>query len=238
EMIGVLDVVLPSGTEAQSTELEQIVNTFSLNPDAELAPTETTVLIAAAQADLEVRDVSAWWTSNGVFFITGEVLNHSGTALTDITLVTNLYDTAGNTIAQANDHVMGYAILPGEFAPFSLRFDQPTDAVRYTLTLDGGVPLEDPIITEDALTWTFESTRTDEGHLLVNGEVTNTGNRTARNALLTITVFDENGDVIAAGFILLDDTRIDPDQTVPYSIRVPEIGGEPANFFINVQAQQ
>lgn len=238
EMIGVLDVVIPTNSEAQWSDLEQIANTFSINADAELEATDLATLTAAAQADLDVRDVSAWWTPAGVFFITGEVLNHSGTVLTDITLVASLFDASGNTVAEANDHVMGYALPPGEFAPFSLRFDQPLNAMRYTLTLDGGVAYDGEIIGGEDLTWTNESSRNDDGRLIITGEVTNTGNRTARNPLLTITVFDDAGDVIAAGFTPLDMDRLAPEDSVSYAIQVPEIGGEPANFYVNVQAQR
>ncbi len=237
DLFGVVDMVVSADDPTRMQDLVQIVNTFRLDPTSELAETGLMTFTATARADLSIRDVRSWWTPSGVFFITGEVLNHTVQTLSGITVAAGLYDGADNGIASAIDTVMGYALHPGEFAPFALRFDQPAGAVRYVLELGAGEAVIGDVVTAPDLNWTNTPTRSQEGHLIVTGTVTNTGTSTVEDALVIITVFDDENGVVAAGFMPLETTTLDPRESAPYNIRVPEMGGEPADFLINIQAR-
>lgn len=136
---------------------------------------------------------------------------------------------------------MGYAVKAGGFAPFSLRFGQgqPIDTVRFRVLLgdDPTRPLSGVIVGAPDLSWTDESTFTPEGHLIVSGTVTNTGNLPVRDPLAVITVFDGSGDVIGAWFQPLLTPVIGAGETVNYEVRVLELGGGARNYIVDIQAR-
>lgn len=235
--IAVTDINLPDDP-AQVAELETIVNTLQVNAPARLQVAGPEIFASTAYTALQVMNVTTWETASGVFFITGEVANHSGQPVPPPTVRAGLYDAGGQGMAEAADTTMGYAIPAGGFAPFSLRFGQgqPPGASAYIITIEAA-DQETPIfISGGALTWTDTSSRSPEGHLVVEGTLTNTSEQAARAPLAIITVFDEDGGVIAAGFITTGPESIDAGESVLYQVRVPEMGGIPANYILDIQA--
>jgi hypothetical protein len=149
----------------------------------------------------------------------------------------------GIGVAEAVDTVMGYTILPGGFAPFSLRFGQGQPALTTTYTLSLGSADWQPaesiaVYGADQLTWTDDTSYTNQGHLVVSGAVTNTGSRTVRSLRATVTIFDRQRRVIAAAFTDLAPDTLAPGESLPYQMLVAEMGGAPANYIVNVQGLQ
>jgi hypothetical protein len=50
-----------------------------------------------------------------------------------------------------------------------------------------------------------------------------------------VTVFNADQQVIAAGFTDIIPEELPPGDSVPYQILVPESGGTPVNYIVNVQ---
>jgi hypothetical protein len=236
--VGLVEVLIPLRSE-QRTQVESVINTFAINPEAELQAAALSTLAGAFRRELEIVNISRWQTPEGVFFVTGEIVNHGEEIVAEVPVRIELQTEDGAGLAEALDTVMGYGLPPGEFAPFSLRFGhQPEEAARYTLTLGGehAVLPPDALRGAETLTWTDDSTLTDEGHLLITGTLTNTGSRAVRDPLATVTVFDAGQNVIAAGFAPVIEGSLLPDDSVDFHLRVPEMGGEPANYIVNIQA--
>lgn len=248
DYVGVVEIVLPENAD-QLTRLERIVNTFRIVGDADgLEAAPFARLAAGLRPDLEIANVSTWATPEDVYFITGEVANYGVDAVGGVPVRVELSAAEGQGIIEAVDMVMGYSLLPGEYAPFSLRFGQlpPEEATHFTLTLgdtewsEAGTQMRG-ILGGESLTWTDESTFTDENHLLITGTVTNTSSRTVYAPLATITVFDSGQNVIAAAFTTIteglpESGALRPDERVDFTVRIQELGGEPANYIVNVQA--
>jgi hypothetical protein len=237
-LLTVMDVTVPEDS-AHFTELQMIINTFAINPDTPLEVSDPTTLAFAVRFSLDILHVAHWTTPAGVFFITGEVAN-TGTVPVSNVPVRAVLSTADDIgVAEAVDTVMGYTILPGGFAPFSLRFGQGQPALtsNYTLTLgneewqSGEVAA---IYGANEMTWTDESSFTNLNQLLITGTVTNISGQPIRSPLAVATVFDAFGNVIAAGF-----TAITPELAAgaasPFQIVVPEVGSTPANYIVNIQ---
>lgn len=235
--IAVTDITLPSDDPARLAELETIANTVQIHAAPGLIVAGPEIFTSAAYTALQVVNVTTWETASGVFFITGEVANHSGQPVPAPTVRAGLYDAGGQGIVEAADTTMGYVIRAGGFAPFSLRFGQgqPPNASAYIITVEAA-DLDAPNTIGGSLTWTDTSSRTPEGHLVIDGSVTNTGGQPARAPLVIITVFDDDGGVIAAGFIAAGQESIAAGESIPYQVRVPEMGGTPANYFLDIQA--
>jgi hypothetical protein len=139
---------------------------------------------------------------------------------------------------------MGHGIPPGGFAPFSLRFGQGQPSIASEFLLRVGDDAEttalehlpnDAVIGAGELTWTDQSSFDELDRLVISGEVTNTGERLARQLRATVTVFDSAQHVIGSAFADLSPGTLAPGETVPFSLLLPEVGGEPTNYVVSIQ---
>lgn len=171
--------------------------------------------------------------------MTGEVVNNSASLLTNIPVRAVLQTTDGLPVAEAVDTVMGYGIPPGGYAPFSLRFGQglSSQTTTYDLVLgnqDWESDNQRLIYGPDEMTWQEDFKVESDGALTISGNVTNASGKTIRNPRAVATIFDSAGRVIAAAFTDIA-AQLEPDQQAPFSITVRELGGQPANYILNVQ---
>jgi hypothetical protein len=237
----VIQVTVPADA-ARRTQIQTIVNTFDVLPEqADLPVAALSDLSATAAAPLEIANVATWTTSQGVFYITGEVVNNSDAAVSDVPVQASLLTATGAEAAGAVNTVMGYAIAPGGFAPFGLRFGQgqPPEAERYTVAIgsDSWQP-EQPVefVGAPVLQWTDSTEYTSDGNLFISGSITNTGDEPVRQARAVVTVFDDGGRVIGAGFSDADSTVLEPQSGTSFTVLINELGGNAANYIVDVQA--
>lgn len=237
--VSVVETVVPDD-ESLRVELERAVNTLAIDPAASLPAAELSALSFVHTSSLEVQNTAAWTNSTGVLFVTGEIANHTAEAIAHMPVRVSLLDANQNVLIEASDVAMGYQVASGGFAPFSLRFGQgqPVDAAGFRVTMgeQPSRPPDRPVLGAPVLQWTDESLFTAEGHLLVSGTVTNTGNQIARDPIALVTVFDGSGDVIGAWYQALAAREIGPGTSVDYEIRVLELGGGARNYIVDIQA--
>lgn len=237
--VSVVETIVPDDV-ALREQLEYAVNTLSVDTLAALPAAELSALSFVHTASLEIQNVAAWTNPTGVLFVTGEIANYTGQAIERMPVRVALLDAQGAVMLEASDDAMGYQIAPGGFAPFSLRFGQgqQVDSTGFRVAM-GDQPTEPParlVLGSPALQWTDESLFTPEGHLLVTGVVTNTGNQPAREPMAIVTVFDGSGDVIGAWYQALAAREISPGASVDYEVRVLELGGGARNYIVDIQA--
>lgn len=232
--------VLVSNDVSRMTQLQQIINTFVVNSQAVLEASDPKVLSYASLSDVEFLHIAAWTTPQNVFFITGEVANRGATQLTDIPVRAVLKSTDGVPIAEAVDTVMGYSLPAGSFAPFSLRFGQGQPALATTFELSLGnadwkPQLDRVVYGQDELKWQDQSSFEADGSMSIQGTVQNIGQKPVLAPRVVATIFDSSGNVIAAGFVDLA-AALNPSDVTDFRILVPEMGAQPANYIVNVQA--
>jgi hypothetical protein len=238
-LLGVIDVIVPDDN-AQMTDLQAIINTFQLNGETGLQAAELSSLVSVANASLDIIHLFAWTTPTGVFFITGEVANNGSEVVTGIPVRAVLFTEDGLPTGEAIDTPMGYGLPPGEFAPFSLRFGQgqPALTTRFEIDLGSADWQADPeavIYSANEMQWTDESTFDNNEQIIISGSVTNISPHVIHNPRAIVTVFDNAQHVIAAGFSDLSVPQLAPDESADFQIAMPEIGGEPAQYIVNVQ---
>jgi hypothetical protein len=237
--LAVIDVVMPRDGALQ-TDLQNAINTFKVNSAAPLQPAELSTLSFVRRAALEVQNVSTWKNPSGVFFVTGEIANNAETPVFDVPIHVELLTAAGSVASDASDVAMGYGIPAGGFAPFSLRFGggQPDGTTTYRVTLGNAnwTPSARIFYGSGTLDWTDESSFADDGALIIKGTVTNQGSLTLHDPLSIVTVFDEQQQVIAAWFAPLQITMLAPGESTDFELRIPEVGGDPVNYILDIQA--
>ncbi len=237
--LSVIDVLVNDDV-TRTTQLQQIVNTFAVNLDATLEASDPKVLSFASSGAVEFLHVSVWSTPKNVFFITGEVANRGTVQLTDIPVRAVLKTADGLPVAEAVDSVMGYSLPAGGFAPFSLRFGQgqPALTTTFDLSLGSAEWQSQPdrvIYGQDELRWQDSSSFEADGSMVIDGSVQNMSQKPVLAPRVVATVFDAAGNVIAAGYVDLS-AALAPGDSTTFRILVPEMGGDPANYIINVQA--
>lgn len=237
--LSVIDVLV-SADAARMNTLQQIVNTFTVNTTATLQASDPNVLSYASTTAIEFLHVTTWRTPQNVFFITGEVANRGSVQLTDIPVRAVLKNADGVPIAEAVDTVMGYSLPAGGFAPFSLRFGQGQPAFTTTFDLSVGnaewqSEPERVVYGQDELAWQDDSSFDADGSMVIEGAVQNISDKPLLAPRVVATIFDAAGNVIAAGYVDLS-AALNTNDSAPFRIVVPEMGGDPANYIINAQA--
>lgn len=239
-LLSVTEVTVPADP-ARLAELQTLINTLQLNPQSSLPVAGLDALSGLAVMELEVLNVTAWTSASGVFFITGEVVNRGTEALAAVPVRAVLTLPDGTGVVEAVDTVMGHVLPPGGFAPFSLRFGQgqPPGVDGYMLTVggEGWQPGSVPDFAgSEAMNWTDRTEYNQAGHLVVLGEILNTGGRPLTQLRAMVTFFDETQHVIAAGYAEASPASLPAGGSATYSILVPDIGGLPSHYIVNVQA--
>ncbi len=239
-LLGVIEVTLPADARLRA-QTETILNTFALGTESDLPVGTLAAFSGASPIPVEITNVSTWTTPEGVFFVTGEVTNFGAEAAGQIPVRAQLLTAEGSIVADASDAVMGYGIVPGGFAPFSIRFGQgqPVNAVQYTVILGGeNVTASETatIISAPTLEWTEETQVTQDGDLFILGEITNTGEEALLRPRAMATIFDDRGRVIGAGFVDVDEAILGAGASIPFTILIGDLGGSAANYVVAVQA--
>jgi hypothetical protein len=239
-LLAVIEVIVPAADSQHQETLQDVVNSFQMQADNALEATDPSVLVSLAASSLELVNIGTWTTPEGVLYITGEVANYSPLPLVDLPLRALLRLESGQVVAEAVDTTMGYGVLPGGFAPFSLRFGQgiPAQNSSYELILgaaDWDTAADTVIYGPGSLAWIDESGFDENGHLLISGTVTNIGTEIVRNPKATATIFDANQRVIGARFVDLE-ASLQPNESIEFRIPLPELGGSPAQYIVSVQA--
>jgi hypothetical protein len=238
--VGIVEVTLPEDA-ALAAALQDAINTFHINAESALEPTDLSVLVSLAGSTLNVFNVATWSTPEGVFYVTGEVANYGTSPAVDLPVRAVLKTAEGLPVAEAVDMPMGYAVLPGGFAPFSLRFGQGQPGLTTNYEVIVGSPDWQPqsdvvVYGPQDLSWIDESAFDEQGRLVVSGMVTNIGQNLLRNPRASVAVFNASQQVIAARFVDLDVPELRPNESTPFEITLPELGGEPAQYVVNIQA--
>jgi hypothetical protein len=236
-LLGVIEVTLDSG--AGLADLQTVVNSFRLGTGEALQPTTISALNGAKSSGLGIIHVAAWTTEAGVFFITGEIANYGTTPIDRVPVQAALRTADNLEVAFAEDAIMGHGIPAGGFAPFSLRFGQgqPSLSADYRLTVGAGWQPGTSIrlIGQESLSWTDRSEFDLFGRLTITGTVTNSGASAVTAVRAFATVFSSAQNVIAAGFIDLEPGTLSPGESADFAILLPDVGGAPANYIVNVQ---
>ena len=241
QTVGITDILLIGDNPALNRVIEEAVNSLQINPTPPLQPTNLFSAQKTATSPLRLTSVYLWTAPSGVMFLTGVLQNATANPIGTVPLYAGLSTLDGVVVAGESGQVMGYAIPPNGFMPFSLRFGKgrPPEALNYALTIGGGGWVPDTTLRyygEDNFTITSERTAPSENTTVVTGDVIHIGTDIVRDPIAILTIYDNQRRVIASAFSMIKEGVFLPQERASFSFNITELGGTPAFHLVTVQA--
>lgn len=235
----VIEAIL-SANPAQQGDVQTFLNTLAVYNDTSLPVAPLAALSGVSFNHLEITNVSTWSTREGVFYITGEVVNRGVRPLISVPIRATLHAEDRSVLAGAEDKLMGHGILPNSFMPFSLRFGQgqPPASVAYDLVLGSADWQNDDtldVVGEGVLVAEFTTSLGGDGQLFITGHVTNNGSQPLREVMAVATLFGENGRVIGAGFAPINQAELGAIERAEFVILLTDRAGTFENIIVTAQ---
>lgn len=185
---------------------------------------------------VEFRD-SMGYLENEDAVVIGWVTNRSSEVREYVRIQVQIQTEGGENIGEDFGFTLLERLLPGESSPFSLRVDDVPKFRRYRLELESRIAGERPprdvqIVRASGLM--------ENDSFRVTGEVKNTGDSTAKNVQINCTGFrQQEGErrIAGVGFTYVSKKRLNPGQTAPFELVIPDPPRRIEHYTLQVQAE-
>lgn len=214
-------------------ELLQIGQTIILPPPA--TPAAPGELATLAPIQISVVSLRLALTPVGSVWILGEVLNEGDQPVENVQLSLSLLDESGNPVGQYTAWTAPGVVRPQEKAPFGLLApNPPAGASQVAAAISGGQALVDwgnryLGLAAEGVTATIE-----EGRLGLSGRIRNTGDMTARQISLIVTLYDAQGQMVGYHQENLS-PAIAPGAALPFALDSAPPGGQPVSYVLQLE---
>ncbi len=249
ELTQVAAALAPTATSAATATVAASATTAAtataMRPPATNIPIRPTSTATPGKVEIVAQGVTNYRDTSGSLWFMGEVLNTGQTDAGSIQIAISLIGDTGQTLAvgSAGAFLQSLPILkPGQKAVWSTLIDKAPEAWKeervqvqvgqvqsYERTLyyfdlkTDGVTLDPP---------------TQFGGVKASGQIVNSGLGTAKNARVTIAMYDAEGKLLRVedGYAKLD--QIPPGGSAPFSIDAYTLKQVPPKFEIYVYSQK
>ena len=240
-LFSALEVDLTGANDDLLTTLSAVINTFRVDPQAELAvgAVQQAASVTSYSGVIRFNGYLAWTDPSGVFHITGEAINTTQQPLEAVRLSGVLYDAQGRRLVEQSDILSVDVLGAGEGAPFDLRFEggKPPAAVRYELNVagrDAEFTLADFYGPGNFTVANDEAIYNDRGNLVIRGELANTGPSLATAVRVVVGIWDDQGHVVAAQTVFVTDQELVPQEATGFEVTFYDLGGPALNYTLSV----
>jgi hypothetical protein len=244
--LSAIEVDLTDANDAMQQTLRAIINTYRVDP---------TVVIGASQIQapegvsantssgvLAFGGLYTWTNPQGAFIVNGEVTNQSGGPLEGIRITAILYDAQNKALVeQAN--VIPLEVLDDKAkAPFSIHFrnGRPSQAVRYELQAaarNAEYAISTHLGDDSFIRGNDKAQYNANGYLTVSGDVVNKTQGAARYIKATVTLYNEQQQVVATDNAFLSKPELLPGETSHFEVTFYEVGGNAARYVITIEGK-
>ncbi|NDJ78303.1 MAG: hypothetical protein GYB65_18805 [Chloroflexi bacterium] len=236
-----LELDITAADEDRLAQLQAVVNTYRIDPQADLAiaAVQQAAGVVSQSGVIGFSGYTAWTDSQGVFHITGEVLNTTDEPLGGLRLTAVLYDNQGRELARQRDDLARVVLMPcsqapcraREGVPFDLRFEQGRlpGAVRYDLEVTASASerlFQSYYGQENFLVNVDYEDYDDRGRLVFRGTVTNAGPYPAQKAQITVALWDADDNVVGTDDVQVTAEELPVGIPIPFELTVNDIGGD------------
>lgn len=237
-----LEVDVTGATQAVLDTLAAVINTYRVNPDAELMAGVVQQAVSGVTSFTGVIGFNgyfAWTDPDGVFHLTGEAVNTTPTPLEAVRISGVLYDAQGRRLAEQSDILPLEVLGPGQGAPYDLRFEggRPPAAVRYELNVAGrqaDFALRSFYGPENFAIANDRADYNAQGHLVVRGELANIGPGVAEAVKIIVTIWDDQGRVVATETLFVARPQLVPQEAVAFEVPFYALGGPAVTYTLTV----
>lgn len=170
----------------------------SPKPTATSVPADT-ILLGLMSSNDYVDDI-------GELVVVGVVRNDAQKNATDARVILTLYDVAGEVIDEVTGSPLITLLKPGQRSPFVLSLPRPENLREWSLRVTARPTQQQ---AQDGLTIISSHGSEDRtGFYHVSGTVINGGSRATRLAQVVVTLYDQWGKIINAGFAYTDPSSV------------------------------
>ncbi len=237
-----LEVDLTGASEAQLATLQAVVNTFRVNPNAELAigtVQQAAAGVTSSSGVIAFTGYLDWTDPSGIFHLTGEAINTAHYPLEAIRLSGVLFDNQGRRLAEQSDILSVDVLAPGQGVPFDLRFEggRPASFVRYELQaaaraadflLASFYGPENFVIAND------EAVFSAQQHLVIRGQLANVGPQIAEQVKVIAAIWDDAGRVVGTETLFIVQPQLVPQEAATFEIPFYALGGPAVSYTLTV----
>jgi hypothetical protein len=234
-----LDVDVTEASPETLQTLNTVVNTFRVNPVAQLQIGEIVAASTSFSGDVGFEGYRHWSDDAGGFNITGRIVNLTQNPLEAVRITGYLFDGRGNRLSEKSLILSTDVLAIGGTAPFRLRFEggQPSTAVRYELHAAARVADTDRnrfygpenfVVDQSGVFYN------DNGNLVISGRLANQGSQVATNVKVVVGVLNEQDEVVAAETVFIDKDQLLPGEVGNYEVVVYDVGGPAVRYELTV----
>ncbi len=165
---------------------------------ADFVPQDSLLLPTPTPLPLDVAGVARYSTAVGGLWSLGEIVNTSSEPVTSLLIQVTLVDAGGNRLATATTLSAADYLPPGQGAPFALLFEEPPpDVADVEVSLLRAEPVQQVRTGVVPLTVRGQEGAVSGPQYKVSGEVVNTTEDTVQRQSVVVTLYAEDGRVIA-----------------------------------------
>ncbi|NLE50977.1 MAG: DUF3426 domain-containing protein [Chloroflexi bacterium] len=233
-----LELDITGANTEQLATLQTVVNTFTVNANAELAigtVQQAAAGVTSSSGVIAFNGTLDWSDPDGSFHLTGEAINTGYYPLEAIRLSGVLFDAQGRRLAEQSDILAVDVLAPGQAAPFDLRFEggRPANFVRYELhaaAREADFLLASFYGPENFTIANDEALYSAQQRLVIRGQIANTGPSIAEQVKVIVTIWDDAGRVVGAETLFLAQSRLVPQEAASFEVPFFALGGPAMSY--------
>lgn len=218
--------------------LTQALDTVEQSFRVDAAAQWSTGSAAVNPAALLVENTALWDSDNDVWgtVFSGEVINASETAITDVTVRLVLCDSRGVVMGEYNGGAGLSVVEPGGVTPFALHLGDVIDGLEVCSQSAEAAPAPASTAYTVDLQVQADAGQTNSGDVVVQGQVSNPGLAPVGDVRVLMSVYAESGQLVGFETAALGaDVVLGPGETAPFTHTFTALGDDPAR--VETQAQ-
>lgn len=174
----------------------------------------------ADQGGLEFRTHTTYRDDVGYYHVVGEVYNNASSNQSFVKVSGTFYNSKGDVYDTSFTYTERSIVPAGQKAPFHIQVqDEEAKIDRYKLQVTGDSTSDGPVGTRVLSIQGVTSGMGDYGFYKVNGEVQNTGEKTANNVKVIVSFYNETDAVRGVTFTYTDPANIDPGSASGFELQ-------------------
>lgn len=232
-------------TGADATQLETlqaVVNTFAVNPNAELdigTVQQAAAGVVSSSGVIAFNGALDWTDPGGAFHLTGEAINTGYFPLEAIRLSGVLYDHQGRRLAEQSDILSVDVLAPGQGAPFDLRFEggRPANFARYELQAaarEADFLLASFYGPENFTVANDEAIFNAQQRLVIRGQLANIGPHVAEQVKVIVAIWDDAGRVVGTETLYIAPPQLVPQEAASFEVPFYALGGPAVHYTLTL----